>query len=273
MKKLFTLGLVLMLVLSLLAGCAQKTEEPAAETEAPAADTNDTVYKDGTYFATYSHIDSHGWRPQVEITIEGGKITKAMMDYVKPDGSLKSKDEKYAKAMKNKSGTAPAEAYAKLNEDLVAKQDITKVDSVSGATHSAEWFVEMATAALEKAKTGDTSETVLPMNDTYTASEAEFDDHGWKSEIAITFKDDKIVEVVYNEVNDKGEKKRENEEYNTKMKDKSGISAVDAQAALEKALVDSQDADAVDVVSGATSTSEKFKALAKEAMEKRVAYK
>ncbi|WZL72267.1 FMN-binding protein [Clostridiaceae bacterium 35-E11] len=270
MKKLLTLGLVLMLVLSLFAGCAQKTEAPATETEAPATDT---VYTDGTYFATYSHIDSHGWRPQVEITIEDGKITKAMMDYVKPDGSLKSKDEKYAETMKSKSGTAPAEAYAQLNEDLVAKQDITKVDSVSGATHSAEWFVEMTTAALEKAKTGDTSETVLPMNDTYTASEAEFDDHGWKSEIAITFKDDKIAEVVYNEVNDKGEKKRESEEYNTKMKAKSGVSAVDAQTALEKAFVDSQDIEAVDVVSGATSTSEKFKALAKEAMAKRVAYK
>ncbi|MBZ4645351.1 MAG: FMN-binding domain protein [Clostridia bacterium] len=285
MKKVLLMGVTSLLVLSMLAGCGTKqAEAPKDAAQEPAKEaTKETPkktqqsesgvsYKDGTYKATYSHLDSHGWRPLVEVTISGGKITKAAMNYAKPDGKLKSDDADYAKNMKAKSGITPAEAYAKMNEDLVAKQDIAKVDVVTGATSSSEFFKELVAKALEKAKTGDTTETVLPMNDTYKAADKP-DERGWKAELAVTFKDGKIEKVVYNEVNDKGEKKRESKEYNDKMKEKSGITAADAQAALENALMKSQDLEKVDVVTGATSTSKRFQELAKQIAAQRVEYK
>lgn len=50
------------------------------------------------------------------------------------------------------------------------------------------------------------------------------------------------------------------------MKKVSKVSAKDAEIQLEKALVETQDIEKVDTVSGATGTSELFKTLAKEAI-------
>ncbi|MFZ5967210.1 MAG: FMN-binding protein [Bacillota bacterium] len=266
MKKAFVFLLIAGLILAMAVGCSKPaaTEQPAPQP------TTESKYQDGTYKATYDFIDGHGWKPQVEIVVEGGKITKAVMDYVNPDGKLKSEDAAYAKNMKAKSGIAPAEAYEKMNAALVETQDIGAVDTVAGATSSSEFFKALSKAALANAEKGDTAAVILPMNDTYTAAETEADERGWKSEIAITYENGKITKVVYNEVNQNdGQKKRESAEYNDSFKAKSGITAEEAQSTLEKALVEKQDVDAVDVVTGATSTSEKFKTLAKEAMANR----
>ena len=50
------------------------------------------------------------------------------------------------------------------------------------------------------------------------------------------------------------------------MKKETGISPEEAFQKLEKELKSSQDVDKVDVVSGATSSSNEFKSLAKEAL-------
>ncbi len=41
------------------------------------------------------------------------------MDYIKPNGQLKSENQDYAKMMKSKSGTTPSEAYESLNMQVV----------------------------------------------------------------------------------------------------------------------------------------------------------
>ncbi|KXG77055.1 FMN-binding protein [Thermotalea metallivorans] len=264
MKRILSLVVAVLLILALAVGCAKPAQQPAQEQ--PAAESK---YKDGTYKATYDFIDGNGWKPQVELVIESGKITKANFDYVNPEGKLKSQDTAYAERMKAKTGITPAEAAAKMNEGLVAAQDIEKVDVVTGATGSFEHFVELSKAALANAAKGDTAVVVLPMNATYKAAEAAPDERGWKAEIAVTYENGKIVKVVYNEVKEDGTKKREDAEYNKSFKEKSGISAEEAHAALEKALIEKQDPSAVDVVTGATGTSNKFKALAAEAIGKR----
>ncbi len=42
------------------------------------------------------------------------------------------------------------------------------------------------------------------MNDVYKASNSEFDEHGWKGILAITFEEGLITKVVYDEVNEDG---------------------------------------------------------------------
>lgn len=98
------------------------------------------------------------------------------------------------------------------------------------------------------------------------SEEAEIDDRGWKSTITITVVDGKIKEVDYDEVNEEGISKTKDTEYAELMKKETGISPEEAFQKLEKELKLSQDVDKVDVVSGATSSSNEFKSLAKEAL-------
>lgn len=100
------------------------------------------------------------------------------------------------------------------------------------------------------------------------SAEGEPDDRGWKSTITITVEDGKIEDVDYEEVNEEGLPKSEDEEYAESMKDVSGVSPEEAYEQLESGLKSSQDVDQVDAVAGATTSSEQFKTLAKEALEK-----
>lgn len=100
---------------------------------------------------------------------------------------------------------------------------------------------------------------------TYTAK-GEPDDKGNTASIEIEVKDGKIATVKYDEVSSEGVSKLDNEEYNTNMKAKAGTNPIEAFPALEASLVEKQDVASVDAVTGATSTSEKFKALAEQAL-------
>ncbi|NLK20843.1 MAG: FMN-binding protein [Epulopiscium sp.] len=101
---------------------------------------------------------------------------------------------------------------------------------------------------------------------TYTA-EGEADERGWKPVISIEVNDSKITAVDYNEINQEGTEKQNDEEYNKNMKDVVNIGPAEAFPQLEASLVEKQDVDAVDTVSGATGTTESFKNMAKKALE------
>lgn len=94
---------------------------------------------------------------------------------------------------------------------------------------------------------------------------SEADERGYVASIEIEVKDGKIATVKYDEANDAGSKLAD-AEYNKKMKEISGANPEEAFPALEKALVEKQDVAAVDAVTGATSTSDSFKALAEKAL-------
>jgi major membrane immunogen (membrane-anchored lipoprotein) len=170
MKKVLALALTAMLVLALSACGSTKTTEDTTTTTTQAATTQETTtaaatttYKDGTYKAEYDNFDSHGWKSTVSLTISGDKITDVVFDYVNKDGGLKSKDAAYEDQMKKVNKIGPAEYTVQLADALKSSQDITKVDSLTGATTSSNNFKTLATAALEKAKAGDTTTAVLPL--------------------------------------------------------------------------------------------------------------
>lgn len=85
--------------------------------------------------------------------------------------------------------------------------------------------------------------------------------------ITIEVKDGKIAAVDYDEVNEEGTAKETDEEYNKNMKEKSGVGPGEAFPQLETSLVEKQDVDAVDTVTGATHGSDSFKEMAKKALE------
>lgn len=108
------------------------------------------------------------------------------------------------------------------------------------------------------ASSSEETATATWKDGTYTA-ESDFDERGWKFVHEITIKDGKITESVADYEDKDGNLKSENAEYNTMMEEKSGISSKDATDKLDAALLEAQDAEAVEVVSGATHTAENFK--------------
>lgn len=102
----------------------------------------------------------------------------------------------------------------------------------------------------------------------YTASNPEFDDHGWKGTIEITVEDGKIVKVVYDEINEEDERKKsEDDEYKDNFKSKMNVDIEEAFNDLQNQLVEKQNPDKVDAYTGATHGSNNFKNLAKKALK------
>ncbi len=109
-------------------------------------------YKDGSYTAKGTE-DERGWTPQIAITVEGDKITKAAYDEVSSKTFVyKSQDTAYHARFKEQKNVDLLAAYDSFQKSLVAKQDAAKVDAFTGATSSYTNFVELAKKALEQAK-------------------------------------------------------------------------------------------------------------------------
>jgi major membrane immunogen (membrane-anchored lipoprotein) len=108
--------------------------------------------QDGTYSGE-SPYDAYDYKHVVTIEIEYGKITDVQYDEVHRDGTSKQSDSEYNIAMKV-AGTSPAEAYPKMEKQLLKKQDLLNVDAVTGATYSLYRFRYAVTIALLKAKLG-----------------------------------------------------------------------------------------------------------------------
>lgn len=100
---------------------------------------------------------------------------------------------------------------------------------------------------------------------TYTA-ETDPDERGWTAQIEITVQDGQISEVNFDEVNEEGTSKTEDEEYSQNMKAESGVAPAEAYEQLEEQLIELQNIEEIDAVTGATSTTERFKELAEEAL-------
>lgn len=96
----------------------------------------------------------------------------------------------------------------------------------------------------------------------YELVEANYDENGWRAEFTIDVEDGEIVSSNYNEYNEQGTAKTEDESYQEAMAEQTGIGPQEYMDELNGQLVDTQDAGQVDTVSGATSSSEKFQEYA-----------
>lgn len=145
MKKLLSILIAGILITSIFVGCGAKT----------AAD-----FKDGTYRAEFAAADDHGWTDYIEITVESGKITKAVVDSVNSEGDRKSENEAYNQAMKDAgSETWPSEFFPELESQIMDKQDGTAIDGVAGATTSSDATKTLYKALINNMVQGNT-ETV-----------------------------------------------------------------------------------------------------------------
>jgi major membrane immunogen (membrane-anchored lipoprotein) len=101
----------------------------------------------------------------------------------------------------------------------------------------------------------------------YSAEISEFDSFGWKEFITIYVSGGRIVSVEYNGKNASGLIKSWDPFYMRRMNETDGTYPTEYTRIFSSSLLSRQDPDAVDAVSGATTSYQTFKLLAKAAIE------
>ena len=218
--------------------------------------------KDGIYSAEEADFDSHGWKGMITLVVKNGKITNVFYDEISKNNELKNLNNSYSQAMKSASKIAPKQAVENLSASLVAKQDPAKVDAVSGATESVEKFKNLAGKALQEGPENKAGKYY----DGFYAAESDFDSHDYKAYAAILIKDGKITSASFGEFDKGGAMKSVNETYANIMNSVSGVTPAEAERILTLSLVANQDPAKVDVVTGATDTTNTFRKLMQQAL-------
>ncbi|MDN5277900.1 MAG: hypothetical protein PWR01_1865 [Clostridiales bacterium] len=149
MKKLLSVGLIVLLTIALLTACGGGAANDSNKQD---QGTETAAYKDGTYKAEEPQFDDHGWKGQIEIKVEGGKITEVNYDEVNQEGKKKSEDTDYQKRFKEQKNVDLLNAYETLEKDLVEKQNPDAVDTYTGATGTTQKFKTLAKEALKEAQ-------------------------------------------------------------------------------------------------------------------------
>lgn len=120
--------------------------------------------QDGTYTAEDLKYDAHGWKASVTLTVSSGRISDAKFEYTAEDGTTKGGNTAYGEKMAAAIGITPDEYIAQYTQKLIETQDPTKIDTISGATTSHKDFKTLATAAIEAAKSGNTTTTEVELS-------------------------------------------------------------------------------------------------------------
>ena len=94
---------------------------------------------------------------------------------------------------------------------------------------------------------------------TYSLEELNFGETGWKESLEIIVADGEITDASFSSLDEMGNSKIDSDEYQEAMSNVVEVGPQDYIPTLEESLVDVQNPADVEVVTGATSTSEKFK--------------
>lgn len=134
----------------------------------------------------------------------------------------------------------------------------------------------------DTAKSSDSSTATSKTADSSTAAEKEAgadlqdgtykleeknEKNGYRATFEMTVKDGKITESKYDNINADGKSKTEDKDYETNMKDKTGVGPAEFIPELNESLVKSQSASGVEVVTGATHSSESFQNYAQQLIQ------
>lgn len=101
----------------------------------------------------------------------------------------------------------------------------------------------------------------------YRIEDKNFGETGWKEALEIVVDGGEITDATWESVDEDGNDKIDDEDYQETMENTDDIGPQDFIPALEDSLVDEQDPSDVEVVSGATHTSEKFQDYAQQLVD------
>ncbi|HBD0694264.1 TPA: FMN-binding protein [Enterococcus faecalis] len=245
---------------------ASSETKKSTESSAPAKKVAGGDLKDGTYKLEEKN-EKNGYRAVFEMTVKDGKITESKYDNINADGKSKTEDTKYEESMKAKSGVGPKEYIKQLNDSFVKAQSASGVEVVTGATHSSESFQNYAQQLIQAAQAGNTDTIEIDngatlKDGTYSLKEKN-DSNGYHTTFSMTVKDGKVTESNYDNVNADGKSKKDDTEYESKMKDVAGVGPKEYIETLNKEFVKAMGEEdgspaGVEVVTGATHSTHAF---------------
>lgn len=245
---------------------ASSETNKSTESSAPAKKVAGGDLKDGTYKLEEKN-EKNGYRAVFEMTVKDGKITESKYDNINADGKSKTEDTKYEESMKAKSGVGPKEYIKQLNDSFVKAQSASGVEVVTGATHSSESFQNYAQQLIQAAQAGNTDTIEIDngatlKDGTYSLKEKN-DSNGYHTTFSMTVKDGKVTESNYDNVNADGKSKKDDTEYESKMKDVAGVGPKEYIETLNKEFVKAMGEEdgspaGVEVVTGATHSTHSF---------------
>ena len=245
---------------------ASSETKKSTESSEPAKKVAGGDLKDGTYKLEEKN-EKNGYRAVFEMTVKDGKITESKYDNINADGKSKTEDTKYEESMKAKSGVGPKEYIKQLNDSFVKAQSASGVEVVTGATHSSESFQNYAQQLIQAAQAGNTDTIEIDngatlKDGTYSLKEKN-DSNGYHTTFSMTVKDGKVTESNYDNVNADGKSKKDDTEYESKMKDVAGVGPKEYIETLNKEFVKAMGEEdgspaGVEVVTGATHSTHSF---------------
>ena len=139
MKRMVTILLSLLLMLSLLTACGGQSK-----------------LQDGYYTAQAAEFN-FGWKEYINILVKGGNIISVEYNAENASGFIKSWDNAYMQTMLHTDGTYPNEYTRYYAGQLLEGQGEGDIDALTGASSSHETFQALAEAVLEQAQRGDSS--------------------------------------------------------------------------------------------------------------------
>ncbi|MEA4830249.1 MAG: FMN-binding protein, partial [Enterococcus thailandicus] len=129
---------------------------------------------------------------------------------------------------------------------------------------------ESSVAQSSQSSTTESTATVIAggelQDGTYKLEEKNYS-NGYRTVFTIVVKDGKITESNYDNVNEDGKSKQEDADYNKNMKAKSGTNPEAFIPELNEKFVEAQNPGDVEVVTGATHSSESFQNYAQQLVQ------
>jgi major membrane immunogen (membrane-anchored lipoprotein) len=126
---------------------------------------------------------------------------------------------------------------------------------------------ETPTPPASTASTENTTTESVYKDGIYKVAFDKFDAHDWKGQVELEIKGDKITNVIFDYVNKDGKLKTQDEAYKAAMEPVSKTYPGKYIPELQQSLLDKQSISSVDAITGATTSSNDFKALVEFALE------
>jgi major membrane immunogen (membrane-anchored lipoprotein) len=173
--------------------------------------------KDGVYFAQEGAYAKSGWKYQVSLAVQGGRIVEAGWNAVSNLG-LADKKTVAASGGYGMVKASPLkkewhEQAAAVEDYLVATQDLGfarytteagNTDAIAGASIMVREFFVLAKEAVEA---GPVQRGPYARDGWYYASAADYDASGWKANVLLTVAGGRIVDAVWNALPSERKKK------------------------------------------------------------------
>lgn len=240
-----------------------KSSKTVQKTKKPGKKIAGADLKDGTYKLVEDNYD-HGYKVEMSMTVKNGKVTDTKYDQVNKDGKSKAKDSSYEKQMKKYAKVGPKEYISTLNKEWSANADNPEnVQAVSGATNSSYTLKNYVNQLTQAAQTGNTKTIHIAnkgkyKDGTYKLEEKNYT-HGYRQVFTLVIKDGKIDKLTYDQINKDGKSKTKDAKYEKQMKKYAKVGPKEYIPKLMEEFEKSNgDMEKVQVVSGATETSNEF---------------